>query len=109
MASIFSMNIPFLSFLIMGRILKKRSWFRYPAVLCLCNYIILKVCALRHKKRPVRVFFGGVFSGGTLNTPCMVEQQGFKPWTSALQRQRSNQLSYCPIRKNFNKKQKKCQ
>ena len=40
--------------------------------------------------------FGGVFSGGTLNTPCMVEQQGFKPWTSALQRQRSNQLSYYP-------------
>ena len=26
----------------------------------------------------------------------LVEQQGFKPWTSALQRQRSNQLSYCP-------------
>ena len=26
----------------------------------------------------------------------MVEQQGFKPWTSALQRRRSNQLSYCP-------------
>ena len=26
----------------------------------------------------------------------MVEQQGFKPWTSALQRQRSNQLSYYP-------------
>ena len=25
----------------------------------------------------------------------LVEQQGFKPWTSALQRQRSNQLSYC--------------
>ena len=28
----------------------------------------------------------------------MVEQQGFKPWTSALQRRRSNQLSYCPNR-----------
>ena len=28
----------------------------------------------------------------------VVEQQGFKPWTSALQRRRSNQLSYCPNR-----------
>ena len=26
----------------------------------------------------------------------MVEQLGLKPRTSALQRQRSNQLSYCP-------------
>ena len=53
--------------------------------------------------------FGGVFSGGTLNTPCMVEQQGFKPWTSALQRQRSNQLSYYPSGDYINKEGRRCQ
>lgn len=32
----------------------------------------------------------------------MVEIQGLKPWTSALPGQRSNQLSYIPMRSDSN-------